>query len=116
MRTFSVNIKQVAKFVVPDTFLANLRRDCQEESATVFMKKAQEMHPTNDDALLTHVLRNGIKNNVRGQLLMLMQQSNIGGTVTPTVVEMVPMVPDFNTDVGIEVVHRRDAAEDERVA
>lgn len=92
MRTFKGQFSMDLKVVVPDEFLATLRHQAQvsdedatddQPAATPFLKQVQAQHPTNDDAFLEAVLRNGIRHMVRDNLLGQLQYAGLGGTISP---------------------------------
>lgn len=104
MRTFkgSISIGDL-RIVVPDTFLAQLRKDAEAEDAT-FLKVAHAQHPRDDDAFLTMVLRNGLRVFMRHNLAELFGSSGLGLTVAPAQIELIPAIPDFNSDVEPQVI------------
>lgn len=130
-RTFTGTAGLQFKLVVPAQFLLDMRADAAQtedlyedilvqgsdpeapvtterrlvrKAASPFLQAAQAQHPTNDDAFISMILSNGIRNNIRGQLVSLLYQSQIGGTVSPAAIELIATVPDFLNDITIQTI------------
>jgi hypothetical protein len=101
MKTFKGVISSDFKIVVPEQFVAGLRRDAKAEGA-VFLKIADTQHPVNDDAFVAAVLKNGMRQHLRATLAELFINSGLGGTVSPATIEIVE-VPHGFEDGGVAV-------------
>lgn len=109
MKTFTGRIQSDFRIVVPQQFLEGLRRDAKLEGA-VFLKIADQAHPENDDAFLAMVLKNGMRQFLKANMLELLANSGLGGSVSPATVEIieVPHEGDFHAEVSPQVVNVRE--------
>lgn len=92
------------KVVVNRKWLEFWRNDAQREHASPFMKQAQAAHPTNDDAFIEALLKNGIRVCLRENLVELFKMTGLGGTVAPATVEIMPHIPGTSTTATIRVL------------
>lgn len=104
MRTFKGAASLDFKVVVPDTFLAELRAAAQDEDASPFYKHVQAKHPVNDDEFLAAVLSNAIRINMRGRLLDLLAEVNLGGTVSPVKIDVLAAAFEHDAPVEAQVL------------
>lgn len=97
MQTFQGTIGLDFKAVVPQQFLDSMREQAKSEAATPFLKHVQAAYPTDDDAFIGAILKNGVRKHVRDSLVSLLESSGLGGTVSPAtlaVIDLAPPVPE----------------------
>lgn len=104
MRTFQGTASLSMKFVVPEQFLALLRKQAQYDEPTPFLKQAQATHPTNDDAFLAMVLSNGTRIALRDVMLTQMSNSGLGGSVSPVKMEVIASVIGHEAPATAQVI------------
>lgn len=92
------------KIVVNRKWLEFWRKDAQLPGASPFMRQAQEQHPTNDDAFIEAILKNGIRVCLRENLVQLLKATGLGGTVAPATVELMPSIPGASSTAAIQVL------------
>lgn len=84
MKTFKLSISADIKAIVTDEWVSLIREVAQDPQRTSpFLTKAQAMHPTDDDEFILMVLTNGVRLNVRDNLLELFAASGLGCTISP---------------------------------
>lgn len=104
MKTFKGTVTSDFKVVIPDQIVAKFRTDAQSEGSTAFLKKANEMHPVNDDAFIEMVLKNGLRSFLMHNTKELFLFSGMGATVSPARVEVAAVVHEHDAPVNINVV------------
>lgn len=104
MRTFQGKVSMDFKTIVPEQFLTTLREQAQAEDATPFLKMAQARHPENDDEFIALCLSNGIRSNVRTELLNLYASSGLGGTASPPAIEVIAAAFDHDAPLNPDVI------------
>lgn len=87
MRTFKFTLGLDFKVVVPDAFVKEIRAAATAPDASAFLSMVQSEHPDDDEAFILTVLKNGIRKEMRFQLLAMLQHSGLGGTVAPASIE-----------------------------
>ncbi len=87
MRTFKFTLGLDFKVVVPDAFVQSIRDAATAEDASPFLSHAHAENPEDDEAFILVVLKNGIRKEMRRQLLAMLQNSGLGGTVAPASIE-----------------------------
>lgn len=111
MKTFKGNTTFEFKIVVPDQLLKDLRADAKLDLSSEFLRIADQRHPENDDAFLEAIIKHGVRASVKANLLELMANSGMGGTVSPPSVNIIGKVPDgFDTHVQVQVLTKEDKA------
>ena len=85
MRTFKLELALDVRAVVPDSFVQQMRSEATGPDATAFLMNAQEMFPlpTQDEDFILHILKHGVRRNVRQSLLTLFGESGLGCTLSP---------------------------------
>lgn len=84
MHTTRLNIETEVTVVSTDAFLAELEADlAKADTRTGFQKSLVQAGITEGDALLTAVLKNGVRTFIRDELLRLLRESGMGGRVSP---------------------------------
>ena len=97
MKIFHGKVSMDFKVVVPDAFIKAMREASTFDDAK-FLKRAADLHPTNDEAFIQLILSNGIRVASRQGLLQLLSDG-VGGTVSPATIELLGVPQDFDTDV-----------------
>lgn len=83
MRTFKLTLGIDVKVVVPEQFTQLMREQAKADDASEFQKHAQEMFPHDDEEFTLHILKHGMRREVRGCLVQLFTESGIGCTLSP---------------------------------
>ncbi len=105
MKTLKAHLSLDVKVVVPEQFIATMRKD-GAEGAAAFIKKAHELHPVNDEAFIELVISNGLRTSLKANLLELFANSGLGGTVSPAKVDIVSQAPDHDAPTNVQVITR----------
>lgn len=83
MKTFQMEGKFDVTLTVPEQFLADMRQAAMADDATPFLKTAQAMHTTDDNAFLLMILSNGLRLAVRNTVIAECRGSGIGVRMAP---------------------------------
>lgn len=92
------------KVVVNRAWLDFWRNEAKKEHTGAFMQHADAAHPTNDDAFIEAILRNGIRICLRENLVELLKNTGLGGTVAPAKVEIMAHIPGTASTAAIQVI------------
>lgn len=99
MRTFKLTLSIDMKAVVPEQFIGRMRADAQHSDASEFLQQAQSMFPlpTQDDEFILHILKHGVRRNVRAELAKLFESSGLGCTLSPATATVLDTTPKCST-------------------
>lgn len=99
MRTFKLELSLDLKAVVPDSWVALMRKEVIE-NPTPFLTNAQEMFPEDDEEFALHILKHGVRHSIRGNLQELFMASGLGCTLSPARATVI----DRSPPAGVEPV------------
>lgn len=105
MRTFKGTATLTFKVVATDEFLASMREAAEAQDASPFLKMTQERHPVNDDAFISAILANGIRQGIKLDLARRFDTSvGLGGTVSPASITITEAIPDHDAPAAVPQV------------
>lgn len=93
MRTFKLTLSLDMKAVVPEQFTQSLREQAVAEDATDFLANAQKLFPDDDEGFTLHILKHGLRNNVRSEIAKLFERSGLGCTLSPVTAQVHDRTP-----------------------
>lgn len=96
MRTFKLELSIDTKVVVPEQFTQDMRLQAVSDDASEFQKHAQELFPHDDEEFTLHILKHGMRREVRGCLVQLFTDSGIGCTLSPARAAIIDRSPPVN--------------------
>ena len=107
MRTFKLEVALDIRAVVPDSFVQQMRSEAQAEDATVFLQNTQEMFPlpTQDEDFILHILKHGVRRNVRQELVKMFAESGLGCTLSPARATIIDRSPPPGEPVLASVIN-----------
>lgn len=108
MRTFKLELGIDTKVVVPEQFTQEMRKQATSEDASEFQKHAQELFPHDDEEFTLHILKHGMRREVRACLMQLFTESGIGCTLSPARAAIIDRSPP--SDVQPVFASQIDAA------
>ena len=87
------------KAVVPEQFIGRMRAEAGHSDASDFLHTAQEMFPlpSQDDEFILHILKHGVRRNVRSELAKLFESSGLGCTLSPATATVIDTTPKRST-------------------
>jgi len=101
MRTYKLELGIDLKAVVPDHWVKNMREQVQM-NPTPFLTNAQEMFPEDDEEFALHILKHGVRRNVRDNLQELFMASGLGCTLSPARDTVIDRSPPANAEPVLE--------------
>lgn len=98
MRTFKLELAIDMKAVVPDSWVKLMREQAAAKDTTPFLKNAQEMFPEDDEGFALHILKHGVRRNIREALQELFIASGLGCTLSPARATVIDRSPPANAE------------------
>ena len=98
MRTFKLELAVDMKAVVPDSWVKLMREQATAPDTTPFLKNAQEMFPEDDEEFALHILKHGVRRNIREALQELFIASGLGCTLSPARATVIDRSPPANAE------------------
>ena len=98
MRTFKLEFASDMEVVVPDSWVKLMREQATAPDTTPFLKNAQEMFPEDDEEFAMHILKHGVRRNIREALQELFIASGLGCTLSPARATVVDRSPPANAE------------------
>lgn len=98
MRTFKLELALDMKAVVPDSWVKLMREHAAAKYTTPFLKNAQDMFPEDDEEFALHILKHGVRRNIREALQELFMASGLGCTLSPARATVIDRSPPANAE------------------
>lgn len=98
MRTFKLELAIDMKAVIPDSWVKLMREQAAAPDTTPFLKNAQEMFLEDDEGFALHILKHGVRYNIRASLQELFMASGLGCTLSPARATVIDRSPPANAE------------------
>lgn len=106
MRTFKGTLSLDFKAIFTEQHLQDMREAACAQDATPFLKQVQLTHPRNDDAFLSAILKNAVRGHTRDSIVVLFNDSGVGGTVSPVSISIIEVPEAFGGSVQPIVIDK----------
>ena len=84
--------------VVPDSWVKLMREQATAPDTTPFLKNAQEMFPEDDEEFTMHILKHGVRRNIREALQELLHCLRSGLYPQPASATVIDRSPPANVE------------------